>query len=64
MNRREMLSSGFRQLAQALPRLVAQGSLGLLMTGGLAALPPPEALSFPRKMQEPALSGPKPIKED
>ncbi len=64
MNRREMLSSAFRQLAQALPRLVAQGNLGLRMTGGLAAPPPPEALSFPRKMQESALPGPKPIKED
>ncbi len=64
MNRREMLSAGFRKLAQTLPGLAAKGNLGVILTGGVAAPPPTEALSFPRKPQEPALLGPKPIKED
>ena len=62
MNRREMLNSGFLYLAQALPRLVGKKSLSL--TGAAAVPPPEEALSFPRKPQETALPGPKPIREE
>jgi hypothetical protein len=61
MNRREMLNSGFLYLAQTLPGLVGKKSLSWT---GAAAGPPPEALSFPSKPQEPALPGPKPIGEE
>ncbi len=64
MNHREMLSSGFAQLVQALPRLVGRGRLGARLADGVAAPPPAEALSFPQQTQKPASSGQKPLKED
>lgn len=64
MNRREMLAAGFRQLARALPGLTGKRGLTTRLTGVSPAPPPPEALSFPEQMREPALPGPKPFKED
>ena len=55
MNRRDMLRSGFRDLAQALPlALGAAGGLGRLLNGVAALAPRPGAASFPRKDMEAA----------
>ena len=64
MNRREMLVTGFRQLAQALPGLVTRRKVSTL-TGSASAPPHREALSFPQKPHEvddPAQKSP--VKED
>jgi hypothetical protein len=53
MNRREMLRTGFRDLAQALPlALGAAGGLGSLLHGVSQMARPPRAASFPRGNME------------
>lgn len=65
MNRREMLTAGFRQIARTLPGLAkANRSLAPWLNAAAPAPPPPEALSFPPQVREPAPDGQKPFKED